>query len=342
MRFFGRNPWRSKGVLFWLAAALTFLAPAVSLRAQGTPQLPEADRVRLAEVFRAAEEFQEQIWPGWNKAPFAVLLVTPSAEFLVRHPNPSVDFQPLPYDTILQRGVQARRPRFGAHLLATFPAIDITPTIVVGTAEQTGKRSAAWVVTLLHEHFHQLQMSQPDYFAAVESLGLSNGDDMWPLNYPFPYDSAGLNAAFGDMCQKLSQALKSDKKGLAEKMDAYLSAKERVREMLSPNDYKYFSFQIWQEGYARYTEWQMAGLLASKYKPTERFRSLLDFTTFKLTADSIRNEILSTLPALSLSGMRRIAFYPLGAAEGMLLDRVSPNWKKKYFREKFFTERYFQ
>lgn len=327
-----------------LAVVLFSLATSASTRAQAPPKLAEADRIRLAEVFRAAEQFQDQIWPGWGRAPFAVLIVTPGGEYLVRHPNPSADFQLLPYDSILRRGVHSRPRRFDPNLLATFPAVDMTPTIVVGTAEQTKKRSAAWVITLLHEHFHQLQMSQPGYFAAVESLGLSGGDQsgMWMLNYSFPYDSANINGAFTDMCQKLSEALKPGRKNISSEVENYLKAKRRFRESLSSDDYKYFSFQLWQEGYARYTELRMAELLASKYKPGEQFGKLLDFTSFRLTADSIRDEIMSKLPGLSLSGMRRIAFYYVGAAEGMLLDRAKPDWKKLYFKEKFSADRYFQ
>jgi hypothetical protein len=36
-----------------------------------------------------------------------------------------------------------------------------------------------------------------------------------------------------------------------------------------------------------------------------------------------------------------VAFYPFGAAEAMLLDRVNANWKKRYFAEKFFLDKFF-
>jgi hypothetical protein len=42
----------------------------------------------------------------------------------------------------------------------------------------------------MHEHFHQLQDSQPGLFQKIDELGLSHGDSsgMWMLNYPFPYE----------------------------------------------------------------------------------------------------------------------------------------------------------
>jgi hypothetical protein len=57
--------------------------------------------------------------------------------------------------------------------LATFPAFGSTPVIVIGRAEATGKTSTSWVLTVCHEHLHQLQMAAPDYCVAVDSLDLS-------------------------------------------------------------------------------------------------------------------------------------------------------------------------
>jgi len=113
--------------------------------------------------------------------------------------------------------------------------------------------------------------------------------------------------------------------------------------MLTPDDYKYFSFQIWQEGIARYTEFRMADLAAKKYSPTKEFRALKDYTPFKEVADSILNkEILASLPTLELDRLERLVFYPFGAAEGLLLDRANPNWRSRYLTEKFYVEKYFE
>jgi len=68
---------------------------------------------------------------------------------------------------------------------------------------------------------------------------------------------------------------------------------------------------------------------------------LLDFTTFKSVADSLENEILSTLPELSLTKQHRIAFYYFGAAEALLLDKVAPGWQKNYFKFKFSLDKHF-
>ncbi|HXF49216.1 MAG TPA: hypothetical protein VNL73_07310 [Verrucomicrobiae bacterium] len=307
------------------------------------PKLPTEDRIRLAEAFRIGWMCKNKIWEGWQKAPFAVLLVTPTGEFLLRHPKPSLEFEPYFYDSILKTQVLFRKPKFPPNLLATFPAVGGLPTIVVGQPEAVSKSSAEWVLSVLHEHFHQLQMSTPGYFAAVESLGLSGKDKSgrWMIDYPFPYDSAIINRAFAELGRLLIGALRAFDVEKTVKVLEYLETRKRFQELLSPEDYKYFSFQLWQEGVARYTEIKMADLIARSYKPTPRFRALLDFTSFGAAADSLRNDLLSGLLDLSLSRQRRVAFYYLGAGEGLLLDRVNATWQKQYFKNKFFLEKYF-
>src|SRR5262245_10698074 len=88
------------------AAILILSTPTVS--AADAPALREADRVRLAEAFRIGDALASRVWQGWNKAPFAVLLVTPDREFLIRHPRPSPEFTPLGHDALLDADVYVR------------------------------------------------------------------------------------------------------------------------------------------------------------------------------------------------------------------------------------------
>ena len=126
------------------------------------PSVPDIDRVRIAEAFRLADAVQDKIWPGWSSAPFAVLLVTPKYEYLMRHPNPTSDFTLIGYDSVLKEKVWYRERQYAVSFLATFPAVDGLPTVVIGEAEYTtSKTSTPWVVTLLHEHFHQTPIFAP-------------------------------------------------------------------------------------------------------------------------------------------------------------------------------------
>ncbi|HEX6717811.1 MAG TPA: hypothetical protein VF088_11910 [Pyrinomonadaceae bacterium] len=308
---------------------------------QEKPSLREVDRVRIAEAFRLSEKLGDELWAGWSKAPFAVLLVTPQKEFLIRHPRPSQDFTSLGYDARLKSDVYYRDRKFQTSLLATFPAVGGVSTIVIGQAENTAsKTSTPWVVTLLHEHFHQLQDSQPDFYKETEALNLSHGDQtgMWMLNYPFPYASPDVSQQFSVLARLLVEAIGTPAQS---KLAAYLEARHALQKMLSADDYKYMSFQLWKEGIARYTEYRVAQWAAAKYQPSREFRQLKDFTTFASTADQIHERIVRELATLKLENYKRVAFYPLGAGEGLLLDRANPNWRRRYFAEKFDNENYF-
>ena len=308
--------------------------------APATATLASDDRIRIAEAFRLGEAIGDSIWPGWTSAPFAVLLVTPEYEFLVRHPHPSSDFMRIGYDSLLGSEVLVRERKLSPTLLATFPAVGGVSTIVVGQPRATAKSSTEWVLTLLHEHFHQLQQSRPDYFARVEALGLARGDrtGMWMLNYAFPYDSSVVQTRFGALAAHLDSALS------AAAPDARQShwlaarvARAALRAALTPDDDRYLAFQMWQEGVARYTELHAARFAARHFTPSATFRALPDYVSFDEAAARITAGIDAGLRA-PLGRDRRVAFYPVGAAYALMLDEANSEWREGYVAGKMELE----
>lgn len=309
------------------------------------PQLSPQDRVRLAEVFRLGAELQDRVWKGWSQAPFAVLLVTPEYEFLVRHPQPSEDFTLLGDDALLKSKVHYRKRSLSTGLLATFPAVGDISTIVVGPAEMTqAKTSTPWVLTLMHEHFHQWQDSQPRFYDEVNALGLARGEQsgMWMLNYPFPYEDAKVNERHAAMTVALVAAIEArGTPQFDERLRSYLQARKELKHALAPDDYKYLAFQLWKEGVARYTEYAVARLAAGRFRPSAEFSALADFTPFAQEAEAALQRILRELRTLRLVKNKRVCFYALGAGEALLLDDANPAWKERYLKEKFDLEGYF-
>jgi hypothetical protein len=322
---------------------LLLLLP-LAATAQEAPGVPSIDRTRIVEASRIADTLGNRIWKDWSAAPLATLLITQDHEFLMRHPNPPGDFKKAGSDALLGGAVYFRKRVFDVGFLATFPLNGVA-TIVIGQAENTSARtSTPWVVTLLHEHFHQLQNSRPGYYSDVAALGLARGDQtgMWMLNFAFPYSDQQVDLSFTALCRSLAAAL--DAGGTAkfgQSLSAYLAARRSFAQSLSADDYKYLSFQLWQEGIARYTEHRVAKLAASDYTPTPEFRSLKDFTPFDEVAASLLKTIKSELADIMLSKRQRVAFYSVGAAEAMLADLAHTNWQERYFAEKFSTETYF-
>jgi hypothetical protein len=245
---------------------------------------------------------------------------------------------------MLKSEVFVRPRKFQKNFLATFPVFDATPIIVVGKAENTtDKTSTRWIFVVLHEHFHQLQYSRPNYFTDVNALGLSGGDTsgMWQINYPFPYKNAEVAAKFRELTSKLLDAYQAAGNEQSQKLADYLSARRDLAATLSPNDFRYASFQIWQEGIARYTQFQMTRIAADKLHPSKRFRSLKDFTSFTQESQRLLRATTDEMHQLDLPTWERTVFYPFGAFEGMLLDRVQPNWRSRYFTDKFALEKFY-
>src|SRR6266550_4599749 len=192
-----------------LVPILAFLSSA------SAQELPRGDAVRIREFYQLATETQDKVWPRWSEIPVPLLLVTDKAEFLIHHPAPPKDFKKITKDIYI-------RPRqFPTNLLATFPAFGPPSVIVIGEPENTSsKTSTLWLITLMHEHFHQLQNAQPGYFHAVEALALSHGDKsgMWLLNYPFPYDKPEVTQASMGVRDLLLDALNEADKDKFAKM----------------------------------------------------------------------------------------------------------------------------
>jgi pimeloyl-ACP methyl ester carboxylesterase len=317
--------------------SLVLLTTLLVATSSAQPALPEADRIRLAEAFALAETAAADVWEGWGEVSFAVLLVAPEHEFLVRHPRPSADFSLIGYDELLGSEVYVRDRVFPPHLLAAFPAVGGVSTVVIGQPEATRRSSTYWVLTALHEHFHQLQTTRPDYYARVAALDLAGGDEtgMWMMNYPFPYDAPLVATSIGAYRDALVAAL-ADPGEIA----GYRAARAGLRDALDPADYRYLSFQLWQEGVARYTEIRVAEAAAERHQPLPAFAALDDFVPYGEAAATLRRQLADELAGLDLGARQRVAFYPLGAAEALLLDAAHPGWQARYFDEPFYLERY--
>ena len=306
------------------------------------PRMRYQDKIRIREAIIISNQLGNKIWKGINEVPFVVLLVTDSIEYLINHPYPSDDFKLSENDTILNTKIFYRKRQFPCWYLATFPAVNGVNCIVVGTRENTNKYSSDWVITLLHEHFHQYQFTSQDYYKNVENLKLSGGDQtgMWQLNYAFPYDSSIIIDQYKKYTLALSKTLSNiNKKSFKKEFGDYLVERNKFKQLLNPNDYRYFSFQIWQEGIAQYTEYKFLQSLSS-YQPTKEIQLLPDFISFATRKDEVYKFQSGSLTSLKLEVDKRICFYTIGFAEGLLLDQLNPKWHKSFLTDKFYIEHY--
>src|SRR6185503_3887563 len=116
---------------------------------------------------------------------------------------------------------------------------------------------------------------QPGYHAGVARLDLAHGDStgQWMLDYAFPYDSTPVQRAVRRLAGALGQALDAPTSGAVQ---AVVDARDMLRRRLSPADYRYFEFQLWQEGVARFIEYAVARAGAEAGQSATAFRRLPD------------------------------------------------------------------
>ena len=318
---------------------VVIFAASVLAQDKPNPQLPKDDATRVREFYRLAAVIQDRVWPGWSKVPAPLMLVTAETEFLTHHPAPPAEL------TKISDDVSARPRQFPTDFQATFPAFGPPSVIVIGEPASTeSKTSTPWLFTVMHEHFHQLQNAQPGYFDAVRGLGLSRGDTsgMWMLNYPFPYEKPEVAETFSQLRDLLLRALAEKDDALVQKQaKEYIGQRHKFFALLSPDDGKYFSFQLWQEGIARYTEVKSAEA-AAQYRPTAEFAALADYEPFASYAGRARAKTLDELRQADLAKWKRTVVYSFGAAEGFLLDRINPKWKEQYFQRMLSLDSYFE
>jgi hypothetical protein len=308
---------------------------STALFAQAPKPLPDDDAIRIAEFYRLAEQSQDKVWPNWSKTPAPLLLVTADTEYLTHFPTPPKDFQKVGDD------VYARPRQFPTDLQSTFPAFGFPPVIVIGEPKATQSHtSTTWLIVVMHEHFHQLQWAQPEYIRAITDLGLSKGDatGMWMLDYPYPYDNPDLARAFEDLRDSLLNTLNEvDQQKFQGLTKQYSKDRKQFFAQLLPGDRKYFSFQLWQEGVARYTQIKTAEA-AADFQPSAFYAALPDYTPFNSYAVTARARTLDELKHIDITQSKREVFYSFGAAEALLLDRINPTWKEEYFKHLLTTD----
>lgn len=288
------------------------------------PALGQQDDPReLIQKARTVAELNgDHVWAGFSDAPFGILLVEEDRERLFCHQGSPDGFESIGIDPILSCPSGTRQASFPPNMLASFPAVDGVATIVIGTPEATGKSPDAWVLTVLHEHFHQMQFSWPHYYSGITNLGLSGGDEtgMWMLNYPFPYKHGETVKAFRVMANRLIEALEARNTGaFYDALVSYWQSREAARRTVSDDDWRYIELQFWQEGVARWTEGAIAAFSE-------------DLSDAVGEANALIGRELSTL---DLSSQNRSAVYPIGAAEASLLEAGGSKWRANYWSEPF-------
>jgi len=294
----------------------------------------------LTEGRYIATRYGNQLWSGFSQTRFPVLVLTKSQSLLScasSLPKGFTKGKPDPKTGC--RTDIGPAGLFSVHMKATFPFGGAEPIVIVGDTGLSEKNSAAWIATLLHEHFHQYQMSWSGYYDELNALDLKNGDEtgMWALKYPFSYEDPAIGHGLALLALQLASILQEkDPDEAMAKAYAYARLRPLVLGALSEADRRYLEFQLWQEGVARYTELAMTEFAAGG--TDTRLNQTHDYAAL---AANLRMQMLRNLHDSSLSRDRRVYFYAFGAAEALVLDDLAPDWRQHYFEHPFSMAEFF-
>lgn len=137
------------------------------------------------------------------------------------------------------------------------------------------------------------------------------------LNYPFPYQRAAAASAYAAASTDLADALRlRGRPGFLAAFDRYLAGRRRFAASVSPRDWRYIEFQLWQEGTARWTEIQLG-----KIYPDAQVQD---------ASLALERRTIAQLRRPNLGAQRRELAYPLGAGEAMLMSACGPAWRSDY------------
>lgn len=306
--------------IFWLALLPSLLAlSGCSI----TPPENSEDRA----LFSYVEEIRSysiaqgsKVWPGYDRAPFGLLLTLKSRELLLCHGSRAAGFSALSTEDVTRCDAQERGSVFPKHFLAAMPVIDGVSTIVMGTPDSTGYPVPDWTRTIFHEHFHQYQSTFENYYVRLSDLGLANGDTtgMWMLNYPFPYANDEFQSKLLSAAEALNAAVLSDRISIQHLTKAYIIHRGALERSVPAADWKYLEMQLWAEGVARLTEIELS-------------RSFPNAAVVA-SGRSLKERTLKSLTTIDARKMKRQIVYPYGAAEAMLLERCYSGWRSDYMK----------
>ena len=308
------------------------------------PRLSVEDKNQLAELLRLKETSGGLVWPGFGEAVIPLIQYNERYEFLILFSAPPSPweivvgdtFHARPYYRRLSGDTEAFAVTVGdlwAGSLNTLgsmnrsmeemlkeqvPPEKLTPAFI----KMMSVSPAQHVVFLLHEAFHAFQAIEAhDRFKKANSVYVSEKD--------YPFEDEDFQSAWKREGELLVSALRTkDESERKESIREFLEIrKERRRKTsLSPELIAFERELEWLEGLAKYAEMRFAEL-GSTGKDEERSKA------YRIVRNRLRVDFYSRLMKLN-EQHGDLRFYLSGAALAMLLDKMSPGWKRDFLNQK--------
>ncbi len=311
-------------VLGWCAVTSTQDSTAADKPAR---VLGDIDVVRVQELYHLTDVFGNKIWPGFDTRKIPIAINNDNKEeLLVGHPNPSKEYHPFQdfefqgRPVMIRDGVNRYGPKGGGW------AVDIggKQTAYVSTLRQ-GADTAPYLALILHECFHCFQK---EYRQRAEGGG---GE--------LPEDDPVYSALIGLESRILKAALEEPNDAKARALARMFVAVRHERRKDMPTRLIVLEGeQEYSEGTATYSQARLYQLLMEEgsFKPAHEGKDP-QYRGFPNAEREYRGMISAVVPPPSRPITFFHSMYQHGMAQGLILDRVRPQWKEE-MREKGMTQ----
>jgi hypothetical protein len=342
--------WRLVCICCFVAASIGIQAAGNEYRQVKDPpeeveipaRLNPEDKAQVIESLRAIRMFGSDVWPGLDEAPVPLILFNDRFEFLIGHPDPpspwkAVDddmLQGHPYHRRAMEQSQAFAVPVGnlwaaslntlSHMAISMeeemkenvPPEKLTPAFI----KMMTPTPAQHAIYLLHEAFHAYQ-------ALRFSDRFQRANEVYGSEEQYPFEDDGFKTAWNTEGSLLVSALREkDESERLALIGKFLEVRSRRRSeaSLAPELVDFERELEWLEGLAKYAEMRFAELCASDDKSARS-------KDYRIVRNRTRMDFYSRLNRLGeLKGDLR--FYLSGAAQAMILDLISPEWKQEMIR----------
>lgn len=322
--------------------AVLLLAGIGAIRAAGDEppaesRLAAADIALIGEACRLVKTLGVEVWPDFERTDAPVLYIKGERQYAVGFPTPLEGFVPLEGVTVAGRAVQVAPRSFPPALAAAFPLQGIHAA-VLGTPAVLELSPPQWVLKAAHEMFHVFQYRH-GWLEKVASLEIGPRDQAdWQLSFPFPYQDPDVARLMHLVSYPTYLAIEAPtaadavyNAGVAAEALAVLQGVLRSKTG-DEKAWRYLLFQEATEGVAKYAERRMAeAAAAASNGPAAEFRALPGYAPY---ATVWVNDYVGQTFLVKHAGRvakSRTEFYHLGLGRCLLLDRLDPRWKARYF-----------
>ena len=314
-----------------------------SKEAEAKVRLNPEDKAQVSESLRIKKGFGSRVWPGLGEALIPLILFDERFEFLIAHPGPPAPWAVVDGDALQGRPYYRRELEqsqafavlvgdlwagsmttlshmsrvMEEELKENVPQEKLTPAFI----KMMTPTPAQHVVYVLHEAFHAFQ-------AARYSERFQKANGVYASEERYPAEDAGFMEAWNSEGVLLASALREkdgSKRLVLIREFLEVRSRRRSEASLSQDLFDFERELEWLEGIAKYAEMRIAELCASDEDGPW-------FKDYRVVRNRTRMDFYSRLNRLG-EQKGDLRFYLSGAAQAMILDLISPDWKQELIRK---------